>query len=81
LEKTHRITQSNHSPITNGSQQTMSLNTTSKHSLNTSMVGDSTTSLGSAFQCLTILSEKYIVYISVYMKNFQIQQSILELNR
>ena len=34
----------------------MSLNTTSKHSLNTSRVGDSTTSLGSPFQCLTTLS-------------------------
>ena len=34
LEKTHRIIQSNHSPITNGSHQTMSLNTTSKCSLN-----------------------------------------------
>jgi len=29
LEKTHRIIQSNHSPITNGSRKTMSLNTTS----------------------------------------------------
>ena len=37
----------------------MSLNTTSKHSLNTSKVGDSTTSPGSPFQCLTTLSEKY----------------------
>jgi len=37
----------------------MSLNTMSKHSLNTSRIGDSTTSLGSPFQCLTTLSEKY----------------------
>ena len=36
----------------------MSLNTTSKRSLNTSRVGDSTTSLGSPFQYLTTLSEK-----------------------
>jgi len=35
LEKTHRIIQSNHSPFTNGSHQNMSLNTTSKRSLNT----------------------------------------------
>ena len=37
----------------------MSLNTMSKHSLNTSRVSDSTTSLGNPFQCLTTLSEKY----------------------
>ena len=36
----------------------MSLNTTSKRSLNTSKVGDSTTSLGSPLQCLTTLSER-----------------------
>ena len=36
----------------------MSLNTTSKRSLNTSRVSDSTTSLGSPFQYLTTLSEK-----------------------
>jgi len=36
----------------------MSLNTTSKCSLNTTGVSDSTTSLGSPFQCLTTLSEK-----------------------
>ena len=34
----------------------MSLNTTSKRSLNTTRLGDSTTSLGSPFQCLTTLS-------------------------
>ena len=50
LEKTHRITQSNPPPITNGSHQTTSLNTTSKRSLDTSRVGDSTTSLGSPLQ-------------------------------
>ena len=37
----------------------MSLNTTSKRSLNTMRLGDSTTSLDSPFQCLTTLSEKY----------------------
>ena len=37
----------------------MSLNATSKHSLNTSRVSDSTTSLGSPFQCLTTLSETF----------------------
>jgi len=36
----------------------MSLSTTSKCSLNTTRVSDSTTSLGSPFQCLTTLSEK-----------------------
>jgi len=36
----------------------MSLSTTSKRLLNTSRVGDSTTSLGSLFQCLTTLSAK-----------------------
>ena len=36
----------------------MSLSTTSKHLLNTSRDGDSTTSLGSLFQCLTTLSVK-----------------------
>ena len=36
----------------------MSPSTTSKHSLNTSRDGDSTTSLGSPFQCLTTLLEK-----------------------
>ena len=36
----------------------MSLNTTSKCSLNTSRFGDSTTSLGRPFQCLTALLEK-----------------------
>ena len=36
----------------------MSLNTTSKCSLNTTRLSDSTSSLGSPFQCLTTLSEK-----------------------
>jgi len=36
----------------------MSLNTTSKRSLNTTRLSDSITSLGSPFQCLTTLSEK-----------------------
>ena len=36
----------------------MSLNTTSKCSLNTPSVGDSTTTMGSPFQRLTTLSEK-----------------------
>jgi len=36
----------------------MSLSTTSKRFLNTSRDGDSTTSLGSLFQCLTTLSVK-----------------------
>jgi len=35
----------------------MSLSTTSKWFLNTSRDGDSTTSLGGLFQCLTALSE------------------------
>ena len=38
----------------------MSLNTMSKRSLNTTRVSDSTTSLGSPFQCLTTLSEKVV---------------------
>jgi len=36
----------------------MSLSALSTHLLNTSRDGDSTTSLGSLFQCLTILSVK-----------------------
>jgi len=39
----------------------MSLSTTYKHFLNTSKVVDSTTSLGSPFQHLTTLLEKYIL--------------------
>ena len=58
LEKSHRMTQFNHPPITNSSHYTMPLNIMSKCSLNTTRVGDSTTSLGSPFQCLTTLSEK-----------------------
>ena len=46
LEKTYKIIQSKHSPITNSSHYTMSLSTTSKCSLNTSRVSDSTTFLG-----------------------------------
>ena len=42
----------------------MSLSTTSKWFLNTSMDGDSTTSLGSLFQCLTTLSVKKCFLIS-----------------
>ena len=41
----------------------MSPSTTSKHSLNTSRDGDSTTSLGSPFQCLTTLLEKRLFLI------------------
>ena len=43
---------------------TMSLNTTSQCSLNTSGVGDSTTSLGSPLQCLTTLLEKQYFLMS-----------------
>jgi len=42
----------------------MSLSTTSKWFLNTSRVGDSTTSLRSPFQCLTALSVKKCFLIS-----------------
>jgi len=42
----------------------MSLSTTSKRFLNTSRDGDSTTSLGSLFQCLTTLSVKKCFLIS-----------------
>ena len=42
----------------------MSLSTTSKQFLNTSKDGDSTTSLGSLFQCLTTLSVKKCFLIS-----------------
>ena len=42
----------------------MSLSTTSKRFLNASKDGDSTTSLGSLFQCLTILSVKKFFLIS-----------------
>ena len=42
----------------------MSLNTTSKRNLNTTRVSDSTTSLGSPFQCLTTLSEMKFFLIS-----------------
>ena len=37
----------------------MSLNTTSKRSLNTSRVSDFTSSLDSPFQCLNTVSQKY----------------------
>jgi len=44
----------------------MSLNTMSQCSLNASRVGDSTTSPGSPFQCLTTLSEqKYLLMASL----------------
>ena len=39
----------------------MSLSTTSTHRLNTSRDGDSTTSLGSLFQCLTTLLVKFFL--------------------
>jgi len=42
----------------------MSLSTTSPHFLNTSRDCDSTTSLGSLFQCLTTLCEKKFLVIS-----------------
>jgi len=42
----------------------MSRSTTSKWFLNTSRDGDSTTSLGSLFQCLTTLSVKKFFLIS-----------------
>jgi len=42
----------------------MSLSTTSKCFLNTSRDGDSTTSLGSPFQCLTALLEKNYFLVS-----------------
>jgi len=46
----------------------MSLNTTSKRSLNTTRLCDSTTSLGSPLQCLTTLSEKqYFLTSSLYL--------------
>ena len=49
LEKTSKIIQSNHPPITNISHYVMSLSTTSKCFLNTSMDSDSTTSVVSPF--------------------------------
>ena len=45
----------------------MFLNTTSKHYFNTNRVGDSTTTLGSPFQCLTTLLEKQ--YFLTYSLN------------
>ena len=42
----------------------MSFKTASKHFLNTFRDGDSTTSLGSLFQCLTTLLEKKCFLIS-----------------
>ena len=53
LEKTHRTTQSNHSPITNGSLYTTSLNTTSKRSSNTSRVSRTPPPLWAAQQLTT----------------------------
>jgi len=58
LEKTSKIIQSNCPLITSISHSFMSLSTTSKCFLNTSMDGDYTTSLGSSFQHLTTLSGK-----------------------
>jgi len=54
LEKTTKIIEVNHQPIpTNHVTQCLST-----LFLNTSRDGDSTTSLGSLFQCLTTLSER-----------------------
>ncbi|KAK4828298.1 hypothetical protein QYF61_024963, partial [Mycteria americana] len=59
LEKTFKIIESNHKPNTaKNHHYTMSLSTSSKRPLNTSRDGDSTTSLGSLFQCLITLSSK-----------------------
>jgi len=58
LEKTSKFIQSNRPPITNISHKTKSLSTTSKRSLNTSMLSDSTISLG-LFQCLITLREVF----------------------
>ena len=57
--KDHRVQpRPNHSTLT---QTIMSLSTTSEQFLNTSRDSDSTTSLGSLFQCLTTLSvEKFL---------------------
>ncbi|KAK4830462.1 hypothetical protein QYF61_011186, partial [Mycteria americana] len=65
LEKTFKIIESNHKPNTaKNHHYTMSLSTSSKRPLNTSRDGDSTTSLGSLFQCLITLSVKKNFLIS-----------------
>ena len=66
LEKTHRITQSNHSFALH---QWFSLNHVPQHNIQTLFehlhrVGDSTASLGSPYQCLTTLSEKQYFLMS-----------------
>ncbi|KAK4826991.1 hypothetical protein QYF61_013091 [Mycteria americana] len=59
LEKTFKIIESNHKPNTaKNHHYTISLSTSSNRPLNTSRDGDSTTSLGSLFQCLITLSSK-----------------------
>ncbi|KAK4815219.1 hypothetical protein QYF61_022866 [Mycteria americana] len=66
LEKTFKIIESNHKPNTaKNHHYTMSLSTSSKRPLNTSRDGDSTTSLGSLFQCLITLSVKKNFLISI----------------
>lgn len=61
LEKTSKTIKSDPPPTTNISHYIMALSTTSECFLNTSRVGDSTTSPGSPFQCLTNLLEKYFL--------------------
>ena len=63
LERTTRITKSNHSPCT-PCPLTTSVSATPIHVLNTSRDGDSTTSLCSLCHCLTALSEKKWFLIS-----------------
>ena len=65
LQDHHVQPQPNHTALTLTTLcQIMSLSTTSKQFLNTSRDGDSTTFLGSLFQCLTTLSVKQIFLIA-----------------
>lgn len=65
LEKNSKIMQSNHPPTTNVAYYTKSLSTISTRFLKASKDVDSTTSLGSPFQCLTTLLEK-MMYTLMY---------------
>ena len=63
LEKTFKIMESNCKPNTAKSTTKPCLSAACKCLLNTSKDGDSTTSLGSLFQCLTTLSVKKFLLI------------------
>ena len=76
LEKASTVTKSNHQPILTMSTN-MVLSATSEHFLNTSRDRVSTTSLGSPFQCLTTLLEKFFLISTLNLSSTTYGHSLL----